>query len=147
MIEQTSSDNHDLTRSPYYPRPIEDMDTRILSELGATNSWLEKLVNVNERARESRAQDVIDLSPNSGSQTLRTYTTKTGLRVTAILITNSAAAKERIQITVGARGFDFWESGYYPFPIEVTNGIDLAATNITTPASLTWSVYVFGYPF
>lgn len=149
MIEiATVRGNQEQTgHDPFYPDPIDGgLDRVIVDGQSRIIQLLEKLINVNERARETRAPDVIDLSANSGSQTARTYTTKTGLRVVSVIIT-STPATDAFRITVGQRPYNFFGNGTFPFPIEVANGIDLACADITTPSSLNFACYVIGYPF
>lgn len=131
---------------PYYPTPLVDMDRQIVDGNNRISTLLEKLININERARETRAPEVIDLSANSGSQAARTYTTKTGIRVVGIVIT-STPATDAFRITVGQRPYNFFGNGYWPFPIEITNGIDLVCADITTPGSLNFACYVIGYTY
>ncbi len=130
-----------------FKEPI-DMDSAILAGQDRITEYLDRIANYSERQRETKAPDVIDLSPASGSQAARTYTTKTGLRVLGIIISGQPLT-EAYRLTVGSRPYNFFAptTVFIPFPIEVTQGIDLAMANITTPNSTTWSCYVFGYPF
>lgn len=139
-------DAHDLNPEvgpDVYSYPIQDMDKIILGQQAEMVNLLKRLVDFDDRARQAKAPDVIDLSSIKP-----TYNTKTGLRVLGIVISGQPIT-DTYRLLIGVRQYNFFgiTNGFVQFPIEVTNGIDLTAQNITTPGSLTWSMYVFGYPF
>lgn len=108
-------------------------------------SLIQRIANYSERQREKAPPTIIELSNLSGSQSARTYTASTPLRVQGVLITSNPTT-DNIQLLVGLRKFNFFSPGYYPFPIEVQAGVDLSAADITTPASTAFVVYVIAYP-
>ena len=108
-------------------------------------SLLERIANQSERQREKAPPEVVELSNISGTQQPRTYTTKTSLRVSWLLITSNPTT-DNIALNVGLRRWNFFNSGTFYFPIEIPQGIDLFATDVTTPASVTFAIYVIGYP-
>lgn len=126
-----------------YATPYEDMDKIILGQYGKMIALLQRITDFSDRAREKAAPDVIDLSLGKP-----TYVTKTGLRVIGLVITGQPIT-DQFRLSIGQRAYNFYgtNNGFIQFPIEITNGIDLTAQDITTPASATWALYVFGYPF
>jgi hypothetical protein len=137
MIQMETNDQHEIGRDPY-AEPIGY----------PTLSALRRIADYSERQREKAAPDIIDLSANNGAQVPNTYSTKTGLRVMGFVVSGGTVGN-KYSIRVGQRPYNFFFDGSTRFvllPIDVQEGIDLSATDNTTPGSSNWQIYIYGYP-
>lgn len=137
----------DVGNDPY--EESLDYTTRFTyDKLDKIINYLYQLVNYSERQREKQAPTVVDLSPSSGYQVTRTYNTKTKLRVSGIVI--SGGSGDKIQMNIGSVPYIFYSGNagpqFFQFPIEIAQGIDLSAADVTNPSSVAWSFYIIAYP-
>lgn len=132
----TSYDQREPVGPDAFPGPL-DNDPISRTVIGL----LERIANYSERQREKDAPDVIQLNAATP-----TYVTKTGLRVSSLAISCNPTT-DNIRISVGLRQYNFFSAGWFLFPIDITNGIDLTVADITTPANANFNVFIFGYPY
>jgi hypothetical protein len=144
---------HDLQRVGYDPfaEPVDvQLDEASKMYLDTQHAILEELkrfTQFSERQREKGAPTIIDLSPDSGTPIANTFATTTAFRIVGMLL--SGGTGDKFRLSFGGRNFTLFGSAvpvYFTFPYTIQRGVDIKCADITSPASTSWSIYIFAYP-
>lgn len=114
---------------------------------------IERISNYSPRQLNKEAPENIDMGPLSGKPGAGTaagvvYQTTQKFRVTSVMY-GGGVALDNFRLSVGSRPYNFFGNTgmlWLPFEIAIDRGIDVNVADITTPANVAWSFYIFGYP-
>ena len=146
MIELHSSAEGQIAHDPFV-RPLDEQLGNFGNPYDTVIELLGRIANFSERQREKVAPDIIDLSPSVGNPIASTFTTKVRMRVDGMLV--SGGTGDKFQFSVGTRKFYLFLSGnptFFRFPYTIQEGNDIAVADLTNPASVGWSWFIFAYP-